>query len=97
LNASIEASRAGEAGRSFSIVAAEMRRLAERVTASVQDVKSLVDDIRSYGSATVTATEEGRKLAEGTTDSARQISMVTQQQRTGTEQVTESMKDISSG
>jgi methyl-accepting chemotaxis protein len=94
LNASIEATRAGEAGRSFALVAAEMRRLAERVTASVQDVKTLVDDIRSFGASTVMATEEGRKLAESTTESARQITMVTQQQRSGTQQVTESMKDI---
>src|SRR5262249_51836628 len=40
-------------------------------------------------------TEEGRKLAESTTTSAREITMVTQQQRTGTEQVSQSMRDIS--
>ena len=40
------------------------------------------------------ATEEARKLAESTTVSARQITMVTQQQRTGTEQVNESLSDI---
>ncbi len=95
LNASLEGTRAGEAGRGFSLVASEMRRLAERVTASVQDIKSLVSDVRASSSSTVMATEEGRKLAEGTTESARQITMVTQQQRTGTEQVSQSMKDIS--
>lgn len=95
LNASLEGTRAGEAGRGFSLVAAEMRRLAERVTAGVQDVKSLVADVRASGSSTVMATEEGRKLAENTTESARQITLVTQQQRTGTEQVSQSMKDIS--
>jgi methyl-accepting chemotaxis protein len=94
LNASLEATRAGEGGRAFSLVATEMRRLAERVTASVQDVKVLVADVRSSGSVTVMATEEGRKLAESTTLSARQITMVTQQQRTGTEQVNESLSDI---
>jgi methyl-accepting chemotaxis protein len=96
LNASLEATRAGEAGRPFSLVAAEMRRLAERVTASVQDVKSLVADVRAFGSSTIMATEEGRRLAESTTESARQITLVTQQQRTGTEQVSQGMRDITS-
>ncbi len=97
LNASLEATRAGEAGRSFSLVAAEMRRLAERVTASVQDVKALVADVRAFATTTIMATEEGRRLAESTTESARQITLVTQQQRTGTEQVSQSMRDITSG
>lgn len=94
LNASLEATRAGDAGRSFSLVAAEMRRLAERVTASVQDVKLLVADVRAFGSSTIMATEEGRRLAESTTESARQITLVTQQQRTGTEQFSQGMRDI---
>jgi methyl-accepting chemotaxis protein len=94
LNASLEATRAGEAGRSFSLVAAEMRRLAERVTASVQDVKLLVADVRAFGSSTIMATEEGRRLAESTTESARQITLVTQKQRTGTEQFSQGMRDI---
>jgi methyl-accepting chemotaxis protein len=94
LNASLEATRAGEAGRPFSLVAAEMRRLAERVTASVSDVKSLVSDVRAFGSSTIMSTEEGRRLAESTTESARQITLVTQQQRTGTEQVSQGMRDI---
>lgn len=96
LNASLEATRAGEAGRAFALVAAEMRRLAERITASVQDVKSLLVDIRSAATSTGSATDDGRQLAESTTESARQITMVTQQQRTATGQVLESMHEISS-
>lgn len=96
LNASLEATRAGEAGRAFALVAAEMRRLAERITASVQDVKSLLVDILSAAASTGSATDDGRQLAEGTTESARQITMVTQQQRTATGQVLESMNEISS-
>lgn len=94
LNGSLEASRAGESGHGFALVAAEMRRLAERVTASVGDVKKLVSDIRDSGSSTVAATEEGRRLADGTTEAARQITFVTQQQRSGTEQVSESIRNI---
>lgn len=95
LNASLEATRAGDAGRAFALVASEMRRLAERVTGSVQDVKSLLADIRSSAAATAISTDESSKLAEGTTESARQITMVTQQQRTATGQVLESMREIS--
>ncbi len=94
LNGSLEASHAGDGGRGFALVASEMRRLAERVTASVSDVKKLVSDIRDSGSSTVMATEESKKLAEGTTDAARQITFVTQQQRSGTEQVSQSIKGI---
>ena len=94
LNASLEATRAGEAGRAFSLVASEMRRLAERITASVQDVKALLIDIRSAGTSSAVATDESRKLAESTTDSAHHITMVTQQQRTATGQVLESMREI---
>jgi len=94
LNGSLEANRAGEQGHGFALVAAEMRRLAERVTASVTDVKRLVSDIRESGSTTVMATEESRRLAQGTTEAARQITFVTQQQRSGTEQVSQSVKGI---
>jgi methyl-accepting chemotaxis protein len=94
LNGALEASRAGESGRGFGLVAGEMRRLAERVMSSVHDVRSLVGDIRASGSSTMMATEDSKKLAASTTDAARQITMVTQQQRSGTEQVLQSVREI---
>jgi methyl-accepting chemotaxis protein len=94
LNGSLEASRAGENGQGFALVAAEMRRLAVRVTASVQDVKKLVSDIGDSSSSTIMATEEGRKLARATTEAARSITLVSQQQRGGTEQVSQSVKGL---
>lgn len=96
LNGSLEASRAGEGGQGFALVAAEMRRLAVRVTASVEDVKTLISDIRESSSATIMATEQSRRLARETTDAARQITLVSQQQRTGTEQVTQSVREAAS-
>jgi methyl-accepting chemotaxis protein len=93
LNAALEGTKAGEAGRGFSLVAAQMQRLAENVMASVQDIKKLVADIREASQAAVLATEEGTKLADATTEMARQIRLITQQQQTGTEQVTQSMDE----
>lgn len=95
LNASLEATRAGEAGRAFALVAAEMRRLAETVTDSVQVVKGLVADVRGSGAESVVAIEDNRKLVESTTESSRQIRLVTEQQRAVTEQISQNMRDIS--
>lgn len=69
LNAALEGSRAGEAGKGFSIVAAEMRRLAENVFESTKEIKNLITEIReataaagSAADASQVATEAGEKL-----------------------------------
>jgi methyl-accepting chemotaxis protein len=69
LNAALEGSRAGEAGKGFSIVAAEMRRLAENVLDSTKEIKNLITEIReataaagSAAEASKAATESGEKL-----------------------------------
>lgn len=80
LNGSLEATRVGELGRGFAIVAAEMRRLAERVTGTIADVRERVADIRSAGASTVMATDDSRKRAQRSAQAARQISTLTHQQ-----------------
>lgn len=94
LNAALEGTKAGEAGRGFSLVANQMQRLAENVMGSVSDIKDLTADIRKATSVTVLSTEEGTKLAADTTTSAKQISMITQQQKSGSDQVSVAMEDI---
>jgi methyl-accepting chemotaxis protein len=47
LNAAIEAARAGEQGRGFAVVADEVRKLAERTTASTEDIARIVGLITS--------------------------------------------------
>jgi methyl-accepting chemotaxis protein len=95
LNASLEGMRAGEAGKGFTLVAAEMRRLAENIKDSVGDIKELVGDIGESSVASAMATDEGTRLSENTTDNALKITLITQQQKSGTEQVTQSMDDLS--
>jgi methyl-accepting chemotaxis protein len=95
LNASLEGLRAGEAGKGFTLVAAEMRRLAENIKGSVADIKELLSDIRESALSSVLAIEEGTRLSERTTDSALKITLITQQQQSGTEQVTQSMEELS--
>lgn len=63
LNAAIEAAAAGDHGRRFSVVAEEVRRLAQRSQESVDSVRNLLDEFTGSIRATVVATEEGSKEA----------------------------------
>ncbi|MHC5269561.1 methyl-accepting chemotaxis protein [Enterococcus sp. LJL98] len=63
LNASIEAARAGEAGRGFAIVAEEVRNLAEQSNESANNIRTMIDTIRS--SSGQIAKEIGRSFDEG--------------------------------
>ncbi len=67
LNASIEAARAGDAGRGFSVVADEIRNLAERSAKAAEEISDLIDDIQTGTSQTLKAIENGEKeVSEGT-------------------------------
>jgi methyl-accepting chemotaxis protein len=94
LNAALEGTKAGEAGRGFSLVANQMQRLAENVMDSVRNIKDLTNTITEATRATVLATEETTKLSSDTTRSARQIALIVNQQQAGTEQVTRAMEDV---
>ncbi len=115
LNAELEGTKAGRVGRGFSLVAAEMRRLAESVIRSTREIETLIEEIRDATNAAVMATEAGVKatdagaslanqvseslraileLASSTSDAVRSISLATQQQQTGTDQLAEAMGGI---
>jgi methyl-accepting chemotaxis protein len=58
LNAAIEAARAGEAGKGFSVVAIEIRKLAESVVDSTREISSIMTEIQSSANDLVISTEQ---------------------------------------
>ncbi|MEE3808742.1 MULTISPECIES: methyl-accepting chemotaxis protein [Lysinibacillus] len=67
LNAAIEAARAGEQGKGFAVVADEVRKLAEQVAFSVNDITSIVTNIQQDFDVVTTSLEDGyQEVKEGT-------------------------------
>ena len=64
INATIEASGAGDAGKRFAVVADEIRKLADRVGGSTKEIRVLIEEIRAAVNTTVMATEGGSKAVD---------------------------------
>lgn len=73
LNAAIESARIGDAGKGFSVVAHEIRRLAEQSAASARHIESAMNDIRTYTSSVL---ENSQQLVEGVDLNASAISAI---------------------
>jgi methyl-accepting chemotaxis protein len=73
LNASIEAARAGEAGRGFSVVADEIRKLAESAGHSAEEISKLIDEIQSD---TNQVADEMRESSQGVSEGREDVDTI---------------------
>ena len=64
LNATVEAVHAGEHGKGFSVVAAEIRKLADQSKKSAENINALVSEIQNEINLTVMVTDEGTKTVK---------------------------------
>lgn len=76
LNAAIEAEKAGEHGRSFSVIAREIRRLADQTANATLDIEKIINEIVSAVSAGVMGVD---KFSEEIHSGVSQVSMVSEQ------------------
>ncbi len=81
LNAAIEAARAGEAGRGFSVVAEQIRKLAEQSAQSAVDTRQLIE-------GSMQEVTEGNKAAERAASSMEEVVK-------GVKMIAESSKELS--
>jgi methyl-accepting chemotaxis protein len=94
LNAAVESTRAGEHGRGFALVAAEIKTLAGEAKESTVQVRRLLSDIQRSTSAAVMATEQGTKQTAAAVRQVNQAGEVITQLATVVEEAAQAAAQI---
>lgn len=95
MNAAVEAVRAGEHGKGFSVLSVETRKLADESKRSAERINALVSEIQKATDATVMVTEEGTKTVESSMQIAENTASTFREVADSVNSASESSQQIS--
>ena len=104
LNAAVEAARAGEEGRGFSVVAGEVRNLAQRSASAAKEIKGLISaSVERASNGSQLAQDAGQTMGEvvravkRVTDIMGEISAASAEQSSGIEEINLAVSQMDAG
>jgi methyl-accepting chemotaxis protein len=97
LNATIEAARAGDAGRGFSVVASEVKTLANQTARATQEIAAQVSSIQAVTSEAVEAISEIREIIREMNDISVTVAAAVDQQSVTTTEISRNTQQAAAG
>jgi methyl-accepting chemotaxis protein len=95
LNATIEAARAGEAGKGFAVVASEVKALATQTGKATEEIAQQVSEIQGSTSSAVEAISAISKIIADINEISTSISSAVEQQGAATQEVAQNITGVS--
>ncbi|MGL4514295.1 MAG: methyl-accepting chemotaxis protein [Lacipirellulaceae bacterium] len=91
LNATIEAARAGEAGKGFAVVASEVKELAKQTAGATDDIRKRIEGIQASTGEAIEAIREITSVITNVNEVARTIAAAVEEQSITTREISESV------
>jgi len=97
LNATIEAARAGEAGKGFAVVASEVKSLANQTGKATSDISEQIADMQGATDKAVKAIESIQSIISEIDSTAVSIASSVEQQDASTQEIARNVSEVSQG